>query len=224
MDLTNPLYRPCLTRSALLRWSGFRLPAVARKPREVPALTLEQLRGFERRGCFDAFHFCGSLERPLLVWKPRKRKRGATALYSIYDVATARLIGWMLAWSVPHLVIATILRSSKSAGRALLDAQTAEYALVLQNSSGFIAGEQGLRDYRALYSKYAHLSPDRDIKQFPLEWLGMRGALPRIQKELGKAPTVPLWNRRVPLDVAISAQEARAQEISGGEMQGRGYV
>jgi hypothetical protein len=198
---------PCLTRAALLRWSAFRLPVAAGKRRTVPALTLEQFRRFERRGCFDAFRFFGTPDRPVLAWKPRVR--GATALYSVYDVATARLIAWMLYWGVPHRVVANTLHGSKGSARALLGVSTAVSALILQDGTGLIADAAALRRFRDLYSRYAHLSPEIDLKEFSLAWLGIRRTFPRIKKELGKAPTVPLWNRRVPLDDAISAQEAR---------------
>jgi hypothetical protein len=206
---TMNIHKPCLTRAAVLRWSAFRLPVAAGTVarRTVPALTLEQFRRFERRGCFDAFHFFGTPDRPMLAWKPRRR--GATALYSIHDVATARLIAWMLHWGVPHRAIVLTLRGERSHGRAFLDVTWVECALVIQNSTGLVVTAEGLADYRAMYSRYAHLSPERDLMPFPLAWLGMGRAMPRISKELGKAPTVPLWNRLVPLETAISAQEAR---------------
>src|SRR5688572_13210697 len=97
-----------VTRRELMRLSGFKLPA-AGGGRRIPPLTYEQVRHFERRGCFDDYRLKATTEgRVLPIWKPWPR--GSARLYSLEDVLTARLIAWLLLDGMPHAAIVETLR------------------------------------------------------------------------------------------------------------------
>src|SRR5687768_720076 len=131
------LHKPCLTRSELIRLSKFELPrGVKDRKRRIPGLTLEQVRYFERHGCFDNWRlkYLPEKDHVLVVWKPRRR--GATALYTIHDLGIARLCAWMLTDEVPHRVIVDAIRG-RAAVRITILAESANEVVVTRKAQAW---------------------------------------------------------------------------------------
>jgi hypothetical protein len=213
-----------VTRGELSALSGFRLPVSSVPERAhlspadlklrltVPALTTEQIRTLERYGVFDLYQFAYADTRQgvTVLWQRPKRRRGETARYSLVDVATARLYGWLKQVSrlrpeleVTHARIAASLRGA-DAVRALL-------SLVLRTEPGaamFVQRDALMLLTDKLVEKYVayedagiarygpRWSEGRPYAVLPLRWLGMRrDVLPRVQKMRAREPEVWAFGR-----------------------------
>lgn len=204
------LHTPCLTRHRLMDLSGspsFRLPAAAKgRTREIAALSYEQVRYFERHGCFDDYLLRFG-PRTDFVWKPRPL--GATALYTLLDLAIARLCAWMLQEGVPHKVIVEVLRGQPS-GRVTIAAPNADHVLVVDETAWMIPEGKGADDIAAMYATFGRPLTPENTKRFPIAWLGITEKfVSGLQKELERS-TVPLWNRHLTPAEALTLQEKRA--------------
>jgi len=202
----------CVTRADLVKWSAFTLPrkAVKRLPKKdregariVPGLTLEMVRTCERLGLFDAF--CpkhSALRGAWLLWKPRRR--GETRLYTVLDVATARLVAWMKRDGFTNREIAIILRG-RSESKALIASEAADRLIVSR-----WRGQLGVACILPKNERWAKPSPGEERFEFPLAWLGMRSSvLPMIQKQRSIAPAVFMWNRWLEPTAVMASYEAR---------------
>jgi hypothetical protein len=133
----NP-YELWVTRPELMRLSGFTLPLpsipvdqrarlgplAVRDRLAVQPRSTDQIRTMERHGLLDDFlakprtctHPVG---QPIIIWGRTRRRRGDPALYSLLDVATARLMGWMLKAELSYSVVRDALRGQGSARATL---------------------------------------------------------------------------------------------------------
>jgi hypothetical protein len=180
----------------------------------IPPRTVDQLRTLERHGLCDGF-IAKDRKRPtagssvLLLWHRPKRRRGEVALYSLLDVATARLVGWMLKEGLSLNLVRQVLRGpDQTAGALLLWAleHVPGATLVLSTGgSGFIMSAADLREPdRRVPGFYVH--------RFPLAWLGLeRDVLPRLQKMREDKPEVIRWRQAV----APAVLHAEAAHSSG---------
>jgi hypothetical protein len=90
----------------------------------VQPRSTDQIRTMERHGLLDDFlakprtctHPVG---QPIIIWGRTRRRRGDPALYSLLDVATARLMGWMLKAELSYSVVRDALRGQGSARATL---------------------------------------------------------------------------------------------------------
>jgi hypothetical protein len=203
---------PCVTRGELVQLSAFKLPVAAVKhlpakereaARTIPGLTVEMVRTCERYGLFDDFRLKVSRDRGYwFLWK--RRKRGETRLYTVLDVAVARLVSWGRASGLTMRELALLIRG-RSDVRALIAADGAESVYAYRIGRTFEGGCVVPAENRGLL----RLS-DPGIGQewdFPIAWLGLNGnLLPKVQKLRAVHPEV--WRHRWVEPSAVMTAEA----------------
>lgn len=201
------------TRAEALPLTGFRLPLASIPPElrarlsatairdrlTVPARTADQMRTLERHGLCDQF-IAKNRKQPkpndsvFVLWRRPKRRRGDVALYSLLDIATARLVGWLLKEGLSYGVVRDVLRGPGGVARALLMYAIEEVpgaVLAISPYGGAIYSPEGLRDSRSR-------APDVAYREFPLAWLGIKtDVLPRLSKTRETHPTVTRWRQEV---------------------------
>lgn len=208
----RPKHRLCPDGGkACLQKAGYPcFPEGQEHPAHVPGLTVDQVRGFEKHGLFDepVLKAHGSPAELQIWWKVRRRKQGATRLYSVLDVATARLTAWLLRDGAKHREIERWLRGTGNEIKAFIPGDDDFPLLGLWPDGGACLVEQQVAD--GYPQRYPGCPP---LKIYRLAWLGIESdALPRIQKMREKRPAIHMWNR-VELPAAIAAHQA---EIHAG--------
>jgi hypothetical protein len=210
------IYTCCVTRGELARLSEFQLSAVAvkslpKKDREfartIPALTIEVIRTCERYGLFDDFRFKQTRIRGnWFLWK--RRKRGETRLYTVLDVAVARLVAWGRATGLTIREMALLIRGQSDV-RALIAADGAEsvYAYRIGRTFAGCVVPVGEKVKRI---------DDPQIGEdwiFPIAWLGLTGSvLPRVRKMREVHPAV--WRHSwVTPDHVIATEAKRSERV-----------
>jgi hypothetical protein len=208
----NP-YELWVTRPELMRLSGFTLPMasipveqrarlgpVALRDRlTVQLRSTDQIRTMERHGLLDLFVPKRRARTQLageafIIWRRPKRRRGDPALYSLLDVATARLVGWMLKEGLPYSVVRDALRGQGAARATIWYAleHVPGAMLMVDDVQALVLGPDHVRQ----------LAPSASQKLFPLSWLGLeRDVLPRIQKMRAEKPDVIRWRQELPAAV-----------------------
>jgi hypothetical protein len=222
------LQTPCITRAELVRLSEFRLPVAAltkyvpegtkpprgRKAREalrhVPGLSYEQVRASERRGLFDPFVVVpAGAGRPLAEWiRWTPRARGDVRLYSLLDVAVARLLAWLLCDGFTAYEARRIIRDDAGGlVRVTMGAETADGVYIWR-----IHGHPANGWCDRANQPFAPMDPEIGSQWFyPLAWLGIKGdALPRIRKYLRQSPDV--WARSWEPRTELAAQQQHKLE------------
>ena len=191
-------------------------PRALRDRLTVPSRTVDQLRTMERHGLCDGF-IAKDRTRPaagssvLLLWHRPKRRRGEVALYSVLDIATARLVGWMLKAGLAFGVIRQVLRGPGQGSGALLlyalEHVPGATLVVTADGNGFVMSAADLRDAdRRVPGRYVH--------RFPLAWLGLeRDVLPRLHKMRQSRPEVIRWRQAVDPAVLHAEREAAARAL-----------
>jgi hypothetical protein len=222
----NP-YELWVTRPELMRLSGFTLPMASipadqrarlgpvavRDRLTVQPRSTDQIRTLERHGLLDLFipkrrSRTQPVGEVLIIWHRPKRKRGDSALYSLLDVVTARLVGWMLKTGLPYSTVRDALRGQGSARATLLYAldHVPGAMLTVNETSALVLGKDQLRQLDAI-------GTPKPRQLFPLAWLGLeRDVLPRIQKMRTDKPDVMRWRQEWPAAV-LQKERAAAERI-----------
>jgi DNA-binding transcriptional MerR regulator len=176
--------------------------AKTESPLKVPGLSYEQIRTLERHGLFDDYLLKHRRKdgEAFVLWKPRRR--GDTRLYTVRDLFVCRLAAWMLHAGVSMQELATVLRREGEAA-VTFQAPGAETVFVCRHATGrpWSAGASASLSEAAAFHRRAvedwaasGLPADALLWwSFPLAYLGYRQTLPKLQKEIERAPVVR-WN------------------------------
>jgi hypothetical protein len=225
----NP-YELWVSRPELMRLSGFTLPMASipadqrarlgpvavRDRLTVQPRSTDQIRTLERHGLLDLFipkqrTRTAPVGQAIIIWRRPARRRGDSALYSLLDVATARLVGWMLRDGLSYSVVRDALRGAASARATLWWAleHLPGAMLMVSERAALVLGPDQLRELDAA----APSVPLKPRKLFPLAWLGLeRDVLPRIQKMRTDKPDVIRWRQEWPAAV-LQKERAAAERI-----------
>jgi hypothetical protein len=205
---------PCVTRAELIRLSEFTLPAAAVKDlpkgdravaRRVPGLSYEQVRTCGYYGLFDDVLVKNTRQRGnWILWKPRRR--GDTSVYTVRDIATARLVSWMRRDGLTMREIAMVLRGAPMV-RATMIAEVADHVYVSRIG----------RSIDGCVVPAGDTYPPTQFGRFwtfPLAWLGIKNnVLPRVRKMRSVSPNV-VWRRRsVPVERVMIMQQEAAERL-----------